>query len=166
MFTAFLGCSSDSDSETSCPLGYTGSNCDMEKVPTKMFISKIRVTSFPNQNNTSDWDVGSAPDIFVRLGRGTGDANTVTLYTSNYFENVLSTGTDTYDFVPVTPIEILSPTQTHLIVLGDYDSVSANELMGGYTFTPYENGMDFPTEMDVYTAGSLLRFKLYVSYQW
>lgn len=165
--TSLLSCSSD-DSETTapivCPTGYTGTDCTTQVTPTRIVISKIRVKLFPNTNAGSNWDVGSAPDIFVRLGRGDGSASTVTLFTSDYISDALSDGTNFFDFTPSTPIELLFPTQQHAIILGDYDSTSSNEFMGGLVFNPYNSTGGFPSTITVNNSSIPLRFELTVSY--
>lgn len=165
--SSIFSCSSD-DSETTeptiCSTGYTGTDCTTQITPTRIIISKIRVKMFPNTNSGSNWDVGSAPDIFVRLGRGDGSASTVTLFTSDYISDALSDGTNFFDFTPSTPIELLFPTQQHALLLGDYDSSSANELMGGLVFNPYSSTNGFPTTITLNNSSIPLRFELTVSY--
>lgn len=165
--TSFFSCSSD-DSDKSepvvCPIGYTGTNCTSQITPTKIIVSKIRVKYFPNTNNGSNWDVGSPADIFVRLGRGDGTSSTVTLYTSNPITDAISDGVTNFDFVPAVPIELLFPTQQHALLLGDYDSTSANELMGGLLFTPYSTTNGFPTTITVANTTIPLSFELSVTY--
>jgi hypothetical protein len=165
--TLSVSCSSD-DSDTTepivCPAGYTGTDCTLQITPTRILISKIRVTLFPNTNSGNNWDVGSAPDIFVRLGRGDGSASTVTLFTSDYISDALSDGTNYFDFTPNAPIELLFPTQQHAIILGDYDTVSSNEFMGGLVFNPYSSVGGFPTTITVSNSTIPLRFELTMSY--
>lgn len=167
VLTLFLGCSSDSDSDpVECPQGYTGAACDIQLMPTLMKVTKIRVTQFPNMNGSSFWDpINPAPDIFVRFGYGDGtDAGTTTLFTSDYYPDAVSDGTN-YDFVPSAPI-VISPLNQHVILLGDYDSVSANELMAGFTFMPYSDTNDFPSTIVVADNTLPVRFEFFVTYQW
>lgn len=166
-----FSCSSDSD-ETSapvpCPQGYTGANCSTQITPSKIIISKIRVNVFPNLNGTNTWDsvINVAPDIFVRLGIGDGSNSTITLYTSNYINDALSNGSNYFDFIPTTPIELLFPTQQHVLILGDYDSASSNDLMGGLIFNPYNSNNGFPTTITISNSSIPLKFELTVSYVW
>ncbi|GEC77711.1 hypothetical protein [Flavobacterium aquatile] len=165
--TSLLSCSSDDSEPTEplvCPTGYNGIDCTTQITPTRIVISKIRVKLFPNTNGGNNWDIGSAPDIFVRLGIGDGSASTVVLFTSDYIADAVSDGTNFFDFTPNTPIELLFPTQQHAIILGDYDSTSSNEFMGGLVFNPYNSTGGFPTTITVNNSSIPLRFELTVSY--
>lgn len=47
-----------------CDEGFTGKNCDIEKIPTKVTITKIVVNAFaPLDPSQLQWDVGSGADI-------------------------------------------------------------------------------------------------------
>lgn len=163
----FTACSSDDSSNDpiTCPEGYTGTNCEIQLTPAKIKVTKIRVKYFPNMNGDFNWDFDTAPDIFVRLGLGNGDTNTVLLYDSGYYEDVLSDGITTYDFIPEVPIEIKA-LSTHIIILGDYDTNTSNELMGGFTFIPYNSTNQFPETITVGDLTIPLYFELSLSYEW
>lgn len=189
LLTTFLlinfSCSSDSDSDSTCtpiscqnggisnsdcgcdcPNGYSGTNCGSQVMPTKIKVTKIRVKYFPNTNNGTNWDVGGLPDIFVRLGKGNGDSNTQLLYTSGVIENATSNGVDVFDFVPTTATYITNITQQHVVILGDYDTASYNDFMGGFTFTPYNNTNNFPSTILLQDSNVPLSFELFFSYEW
>lgn len=164
-----FGCSSD-DSSTSnpeeihCPPGYTGTNCDVQLTPNRIKVTKIRVKYFPNTNEGDNWDFNTAPDIFVELGVADG-TEVITLYSSDYYEDVLSDGTY-YDFIPSEPIYLLEPTDVHTVLLGDFDSGSANEFMGGFNFFPYSSNNEFPSVIKVEDLDIPLSFELSLRYEW
>lgn len=160
-----LSCSSDADSDpiVECPLGYAGVNCETELVPSKIWVTSIRVTSFPNTNGGFPWDVSDNPDIFVRLGRGNGDENTILLWSSEVATNAASG--NPYQFVPTSPVEVAVGTQ-NVVILGDYDSSSSHEFMGGYTFFNYEPGDGFPATRVLTSGGSSLAFEVKLAYGW
>ena len=157
---------SNSDCGCDCPNGYTGTNCGSQVMPTKIKVTKIRVKYFPNTNNGTNWDVGGLPDIFVRLGKGNGDSNTQLLYTSGVIENATSNGVDVFDFVPTTATYITNITQQHVVILGDYDTASYNDFVGGFTFTPYNNTNNFPATILLQDSNVPLSFELFFSYEW
>jgi len=182
LFLAFSGCSSDSDSSCTpipclnggvsnsdcgcdCPDGYTGTDCGSQITPFRIKVNKVRVKYFPNTNGSSNWDFSDAPDIFVRLGLGTGSSVSL-IYDSNVINNVLSDGVVNYDFIPSSNVYINSPLATHTIILGDYDTISSHELMGGFTFTPYNSTNDFPNTILLQDLGVPLSFELFVTYEW
>lgn len=183
VFLVFTACSSDGgdsaecqtiacqnggvfeNCECLCPEGFFGTDCSSQITPTKIKVTKIRVKYFPNTNNGSNWDVGGLPDIFVRLGKGNGDNNTQLLYTSNVIENAVSNGVNVFDFVPTTATYITNVTQQHVVILGDYDTASYNDFMGGFTFTPYNNTNRFPASILLQDANVPLSFELFLTYE-
>lgn len=142
-----------------CPTGYTGSNCGTEVTPSSMRITKIRVTDFSN----SGWDTfpSSSPDIFVTVNSGTSCGTG--LFDSNYYEDAYPG--PNYDFSPSSPIVLSNPTTPISICLYDYDSTSGDDLMGGFYFTPYQNGSNFPSSKS-FTDSNGNSYIVYFQYYW
>lgn len=185
LFLAFSGCSSDSDSSCTpipclnggvsnsdcgcdCPDGYTGINCATQVQPTKIKITKIRVTSFPNLKPSGfSWDAlppgFSNPDIFPYLAINDG-ANG--LYAGLSMSDVLSNGNDIYDFIPTSPIIITNINQQLNLWLYDDDGGGNNEFMGGWNFYIYNSTSGFPTLLNVGTGNNNVKFQLTLSYEW
>ena len=167
-FLLLLGCSKDSPTTpTPCPQGYTGTNCSTQITPSKIFISKIRVDDFPNLNPSgNNWDIGSSADIFVRFGLGDGTSSTITLFTSNYYTDAISNGTNYYDFIPTTPIELDLASSECALILGDYDSASSYDFMGELVFYPYNSINGFPTTISISNPSIPFKAELTLSYVW
>jgi hypothetical protein len=193
-FSILLGCSSDSKSSSTpcipitclnggtstpncgctCPQGYTGTNCQTQVQPTKITITKIRVTSFPNTTSTGgNWD-SSFPipaNIFADIRVSLKDGNLNEIYGSGYYANVLSNGTNYFDFTPVTPINITSVNSFYTIDLLDYDGASSNaiitsdEFMATSVFSLYTPTGGFPTTLTL-AGSSSFRLELTLSYTW
>lgn len=180
VIVAFLGCSSDSptpctpivcknagvstpDCGCNCPDGYTGSDCSVKKTPSKILVTKIQVKKFPNTNGSTNWDTSDAPDIFIRLGKGSTPPIEL-LFQSNVITNVLSDGITIYEFTPPINIEIINLASTHTIALYDYDSISYDDLMGGFTFTPNNFIDGFPTSIKLQDTSKPLSFEIFVTY--
>jgi hypothetical protein len=183
LFAFFLGCSSDSDTSCvpvtclnggtstedcgcDCPAGYTGTNCAIQVTPTKILITKIRVTKFPNFDGTSSWDVlGGNPDIYLKLIKDTSP-----IYISGYYLDALSTGTNFYDFIPTTPIAITDVNAPYILNLFDYDGAdtpaSSDDNMGYMGFFLYSSTNGFPSTISIGSSADVLRFELTVSYEW
>ena len=194
-----LSCSSDSDSDNSgatpctpiaclnggvsrsdcgcnCPQGYTGSNCGTQLTPSKILISKIRVNYFNNLDSGSNWDPSFptssllTPDIYVSIQ----DASNNTIYsTPTYYANVLSNGTNYFDFTPTNAIQLPISTDfsSFTIYLYDFDGAdsninSADDLMGKKLFFPYSSYGGFPTTITVTDSAYPVSFTLTVSYVW
>lgn len=178
-----MGCSSDSDSSScptivcqnggtfvncncNCPNGFSGVDCSTQITPTRIKVTKIRVKYFPNLNsNGFEWDGTDGPEIFVRLGQGSG-SNVNLLYDSGVFVNATSDGVTNYDFIPTSSVYITSPLVTHTIILGDFDTVNSHDLMGGFTFTPYNSSNHFPSSILLQDLSIPLSFELFFTYEW
>lgn len=189
MFISVLSCSSDSSSSCvpttclnggvstancgcDCPPGYSGSDCSTRITPSKIKISKIRVTMFPNTDSGgSAWDVSNgAPDISLIFSQD-NSGTTITIWTATtYYPDVLSNGINYYDFTPATPIEITQVTIPHYIELLDYDGAdtipSVNDTMGVIAFYPYVQANGFPTTVQLVNNTIPLRYELTLSYEW
>lgn len=192
----FLGCSSDSDTSPTptpcipitclnggtstpncgctCPQGYSGLNCQTQVQPTKITITKIRVTSFPNTTSSGAYWDSSFPNVanvYADIRVSLKDGNLNEIYGSGYFANVLSNGTNYYDFTPTTPINITSVNSFYTIDLLDYDGASSNtiltsdEFMATSVFNIYTATGGFPTTLTL-VGSSTFRAELTLSYTW
>ncbi len=142
-----------------CADGYSGPSCADQITPTKVRISKIKITSFPQYDGGSSWDVGSGPDIYIYITKG----STVIHEQPTMFENADSS--IDYTYTPSTYIDITDVTAQHGISLYDYDSGSDDDFMGGILFYPYHDTNEFPTTMNL-DAGAGITFELTLSYVW
>lgn len=172
MSISMLACSSDSDSDPApqeCPAGFTGTNCQTQIIPTRIKITKFRVTFFNNQDNGSSWDTGSGPDIFLQLVNGAGGSS---IWLSEvYYPDAFSTGTNSFEFVPNSPIAITNVMSPFTIYLGDNDQIdipsNPNDLMGNILFNIYTPGSGFPATLQL-TDGKAIPFRVELSllYEW
>ena len=162
---SLYGCSSDSENPTPkvCPKGYTGTDCNVPITPTKIKVTKLKVTNFPNVNGTASWDFNSNPDIYLQLNNSVTDT---------YFSNVLSNGTNSFEFIPTVPFEIVNVNELNTIYLGDYDlndvPSTSNDLMATIYFYPYQSANGFPTTLYLASSNNTDAFKveLTLAYEW
>jgi hypothetical protein len=156
-----LGCSKDDDEKgkknVECPEGYMGAGCSTQITPSKITITKIQVTKFPQTNDGSSWDVASGPDIFVKFKKGT----TLLWESSTYHQDAISGRV--YDFTPSPSIE-LTATDQYKIEIWDYDDLSNSDLMGIVTFYLYDNTNGFPSILERNSTN--FSFKFHVTYAW
>lgn len=172
MFVAFLGCSSDSDSispsPTPCPQGYTGTYCNTPITPSKIKITKFKVTNFPNfEDNGANWDLPpnvTYPDIYLQFDSS--------VMNSTIYNDVLSNGSNSFNFILSTPIEITTVNNLHTIYLGDWDlsdnPSSSNDLMAQIDFYPYQAINGFPTTLTLVenSTSSAFKVELTLIYEW
>lgn len=172
MFVTFSGCSSDSDSSSPspipCPQGYTGTYCNIPITPSKIKITKFKVTNFPNVEDSGiNWDLSPNvvyPDIYLQFDNNVM-GNTV-------YNDVLSNGSNSFNFIPPTPIEITTVNDLHTIYLGDWDlsdsPSSPNDLMAQITFYPYQAINGFPTTLILVenNTSSAFKVELTLIYEW
>ena len=182
---SFLGCSSSSDSCTpivcqnagtsnsdcgcNCPQGFTGTDCATQLIPSKIKITKFTVTKFNNTNGSSNWDNNSAPDIFLQLINGTNGSN-IWLSTI-YYPDAVSTGTNSFDFIPTTPVEITNTLGQFTLFLGDDDvhdmPSNPNDQMAAILFNIYSGTSGFPQSMNITNNASIpFRVTLSLQYEW
>lgn len=182
MIVAFLGCSSDSSDSSNpdctpipcynggisnancgcnCPDGYGGSDCSNALLPLKIFISKIRITKFPNSSGGID-DLGTNPDLFIKLIK-----DNINLYESpTYFSDANGDGTKYYDYTFSVPIESNIDSAVFTLELWDYDTTSDSDLMGNVIFSPYLNFTGFPSSFIAQDITKKYTAEIFVIYQW
>ncbi|MEN8858463.1 MAG: hypothetical protein ABF260_10435 [Flavobacteriaceae bacterium] len=142
-----------------CIEGYEGSSCNDQKTPSRISISEVRIKRFPQSDGGSSWDIGSGPDIFISLSKGSALFHTQ----PTYFEN--ATSGNNYVYRPTPSIDLTDVTARYSINLYDYDTGSSDDWMGGIYFTPYYSDNEFPEIISV-DAGAGLAFELKVNYVW
>ena len=156
------------DGTCDCPENYTGTNCATPKTPTKIKITKIRVTHFNNEDGANAWDNASGADVFVQIVNASGNS----VYVSDtYYPDVFSTGSNFFDFTPAAPIEIIQVSAQHTIYLGDLDvndtPPNPNDQMGMITFPLFQSINGFPaTLMLSDNAATPFRVQLSLTYEW
>lgn len=188
MSVAFLGCSGgDSQSECAviscqnggqfsncacaCPAGFTGTNCGTQLTPSKIKISKIKVTMFPNTSSGDNWDLDGFADIYIEMDREVAGAQTTDVYlATSYYPDVLSDGSNSFEFIPETPIEISQVSTGHTLTLLDYDGddtvPSLDDTMGIIAFYPYVAANAFPSVLYLNNDTIPLRYELTMTYEW
>lgn len=137
--------------ECECPPQYTGPSCAQEVPPVKMRVAYIGITSFPPTDpNGAGWDVFDWPDVYLQISKGG-----VILWESGFYEDLAGPALWEANF------EFSDPTATYLISVYDYDDgITADDPMGGITFTPYRPGQKFPTSYPVQCSGCTVAFEL------
>lgn len=142
-----------------CDEGYKGETCSEEITPTKMTITKIKLTKFPLYNNGSDWDTWSSyPDIYFVLTKN----NNVIYTMPDYIEEA-----DGSSYVLYTGSIVLdSPLNEYVLELYDYDSAADDDFMGGVKFVPYSKGNNFPDQLNLAPSNGPVHFKVDVNYNW
>ena len=158
------------DCGCNCPQGFTGTNCGTQITPTKILITKIRVTKFPNlKPDGTLWDAWAIdpftrPDIFPVLFDSTG--TTILYKGSPTVQDAFSYGTDHFYFIPSTPIQITNPTSSFYLYLYDEDSSTTQETMGGFYLSLYTSTTGFPTTIIYGQSTDVVGFELTLSYVW
>jgi hypothetical protein len=159
-----------------CPQGFSGTNCSTQLLPTTIKITKIKVKYFPNTDGSNFWDislpsaVNASPDIYVTLQ----NSNNVELFNSpTYFSNVISNGTNTWDFIPSAPISISFIYFNSLkIRLYDFDGAVSNvndgvdDLMTSSIFNIYNSTGGFPATLNLLDPNTPIGYELTLQYVW
>ena len=159
---AFQGCKKDpcsnvvclnggfcANGDCNCPLGYEGSDCSIEKMPTSVRINSIRLVRYPMTTTSgAGWDglAGNGPDVFLTINSGT--VSNLNDFISGRVDNVV--GQSLY-YTTNLPITLPSPTTNWSVGLWDEDSFS-NEFMGGIYFVPSNFKAGFPPTITLTTS--------------
>jgi hypothetical protein len=149
---------------SSCPDHYTGSSCQEQITPSKMFITKIEVVKFPDEdpNGTvcSAWDCtgGRGADLYLTVGLTSASSP---LWTSTIVNYDADPNTS-YSYYP-SPLVELEPKSSYAIRALDED-VTTSDYVGGITFTPYSSTGGFP-ESKTLDVGTGLVLKVSFIYE-
>ncbi|MCB9295542.1 MAG: hypothetical protein H6559_20815 [Lewinellaceae bacterium] len=136
--------------DCNCPLQWTGSDCSQEKVPIKMKVGNIKITTFPPTTTSgAGWDIFDGPDVYIVISR-----NNTSEYESGFVEDLTGNYTWSSNF------EFSDPTATYSISVYDYDDgLSTDDFMGGINFTPYRPGEKFPTSFTLDCGNCVVSFQ-------
>jgi len=130
-----------------CPTEYTGSNCELQRTPYSIRITRIEVPVFP----VTEPDGSGCPDLYWELYR-----DATLLYTSDVQYNACS-GTLTWG----TSIDVTGVDGKFYIKFWDEDG-PADNLMAFIEFPMYENSNGFPSTISYGAAGFV--FSLHIQY--
>ena len=112
----------------------------------KMFIKSIDISTFPVKTaNGGDWDVLSAPDIYLKISDSTG---------KNFFTS--SVTQDATGKITVNPnYTITDFTYQYTFELWDKDSPDDDDAMGGYYFkaNDYVSTNNYPASIVLSSPG-------------
>lgn len=147
--------------ECDCPDGYSGPACGDQVTPTKIKITKVVVTRFPaTDTGGAGWDLTSGPDIYILIIKG----STLIWENQSFFIEDANPSLE-YSFTPSTNVYLYNPFDIFSVYLYDYDDFDADDVMGGFYFTPYSSTNNFPNMITVDGGGSVA-FDLYFAYFW
>jgi PKD repeat protein len=131
--------------------------------PTKVKMTKLTLTDFPETDNGTGWDTNSPPDVLFEIQNSSG----AVLFSSGYKIDLLISQLPT-SYSTGLPYTFTSLSTTYYIRFYDFDDLSSNDFMGGYYFTldswVPDDGSGYPTELFFESASSQLKFKLTVEW--
>lgn len=149
----FSTCSED------CETGYTGSGCTTQITPSRIVISNIRVSSFPEvDGNGSLWDdFTSKPDVYPVFY----DVDNNILYNPGTHIEEANSGVN-YDFS--CSIAIYEVTERYGVALYDYDSIGDDDFMIGIEFNIYDSSNGFPSEVELFLGSTRIYLTIEYSF--
>lgn len=142
--------------ECSCEEGYMGPACEEQETPSIIRISRVRVTSFPATDNGAGWDLTSGADIYVEIYKG----STLLWDSGAFIQNANPNTNHTWNVSGF--VDLNDANGQYQIFLYDYDDFDPDDLIGGYTFVPYDNQNGFPSTL-ILNSGDV-DFELEVEY--
>ena len=130
--------------------GFTGLDCGLEKEPSGIFLTKVRVDRFPTRTETgSAWDLVSGADIYIVIKY----AGEVVYMHPSFIENAPLGKTHFFEIQ--NNFSFNEPLGRYEILLYDFDDLDSDDLMGGIEFIPYRKGDLFPREKTLDTIGNV-----------
>lgn len=168
LLISLTNCSSDSDDPiiTECPIGYTGTNCDIPITPKKIKISKIVLRLVPyvdsNSNTWDNWldDTDVWPDVFTAIA-----SSTQTLLISDVVYDV-NQDSGYLTITPNQPLEMPSVNQVYALGVFDYDGGEDYETMSETYFSLYDPSKGFPQYITVVNNSQPTIADIYLTYEW
>ena len=147
-----------------CEEGFTGKNCDVERIPTKVTITKIVVNAFaPLDPAQLQWDVGSGADIYpVVTGENTAN---VVWSAPTYFQD--ADANTAYTFQPEIILDLIYPEKYYTIMLMDSDGgtiFNQDDTIATAIFLPYSPGQSFPSVIALNSQN--MKVDVHVKYTW
>ena len=172
----FISCSKDKDEPQPEPktvyvcqdTRYTGANCDQQKTPKKVFLTKLVVTGFeqykmaPNTPWDGCCDIGDGrPELQLNVFAGTSSYRFGTNFLTDANFN------QRYEFVngisSTLPIELTDPDYGYYVRVSDVDAGASNDIMADVHFTPYHSTNGFPNILYVNTGNTTM--EIHLSYE-
>jgi len=144
---------SDCSSGTcNCQDGFIGRVCQIEKIPSVVSISEIRIKEYPLlRPNGCSWDPVDGPDLAINIF-----IDDQIFYVDQFFyENAVPETDFIFEFDP--EIEFLNTGEEFEIRLVDRtDFLGSPDIMDIGYFTPYIKGQKFPTTITLYGSNKLV----------
>lgn len=134
-----------------CPDAWTGPSCDVEVVPEKMIVNRIKLTNFPLFDpGALPWDPTDAPDVYIVIRK-----NGVKLFETLTVQNLATENDWTVSF------DFPDPTGDYLFQVWDDDfGVTPDDLIGEVTSPLYMQGFGFPTSFFINCEGCVVELQL------
>lgn len=149
------------DGECDCPEGYTSFNCSDQVEPSRILVTEVKVTDWPEQRINGDpWDSDSDPDILWELRN---EQNQLVLSSDTVFQDAANGEELTLDLQP--PLTLTDPKEGFFFKLMDEDVGNFKETMDLAGFRFYQDFNNFPDILRVQTEiGLEVEFSL--TYEW
>lgn len=142
-----------------CPEGYTGEQCEMEKVPLSIKIDRVNVLSFPPTDPTgAGWDVFDGPDIRLIIRQG---ATVLYQSSANQWNNA-APGQAVY-FTPAVTVYQVGSTPVVFELWDDDGGPAFDDYLAGATGFLYRAGQKFPDHFTTTCAGCTATFEVSLS---
>lgn len=149
-----MSCSKDK----SCTAGFTGDDCETQITPTYIKIKEVKLTKFPPTDNGAGWDLLDGPDMYFEiLYNGSPFVSTK----NKPFDNINGT---VVKWILIGNYSIDKPFDQYAIAAFDHDDTSADDYIGGITFTPYSNSNKFPKTIVLNCPGCGTEWEIVVEY--
>lgn len=143
-----------------CDDGFSGDRCEIEQVPSRIYIDAVEITEFPTTRaNQTSWDAeNDKPDL--RLAIENLQSDQLLFESTEIRQNASGTQRFSTDF----PIQVQHVSEPYRLLLLDDDADLDAEQMATIDFSIYQTGERFPPSFTI--ESDACKATLTVRYEW
>ena len=140
------------DGTCNCLDGFMGKLCQIEKVPSAVRITEIRIKEYPLlRPNGSSWDLTDGPDLAINIFQ----EDQIFYVDQIFYENAEPETDFVFKYDPALEFLIIGA-EYEIRLVDRTDFLGSPDIMDIVPFTPYTPGQKFPTNITLFGSNKLV----------